>query len=96
MTRTYLVECYWPGVSEARLADAVARLAVGLDDSEHVRWLDSILVPVDETVLWLFRGATAAAVHNTAHQAGLSAERIVECVQIATNERDRSQGRGIR
>jgi hypothetical protein len=93
MTRTYLVECYWPGVTEARLTEAVARFTVE-PDSKHASWLDSILIPVDETVLYLVRGATAAVVHNSAHQAGLPAARIVECIQIATNDRDRSQGRG--
>jgi hypothetical protein len=86
MTRTYLVECYWPGISETRLADAVARVAVERDDSEHVRWLDSIFVPQEEAVLCLFRGATTAAIDRTCTAAGLPAERIVECVRIATND----------
>ena len=95
MTRTYLVECYWPGVSETRLADAIARLAVEPDGSERVRWLDSILIPADETVLCLCRGATAAAIRGAADQARLPAERVVECIQIASNDRDRSQGRRL-
>jgi len=95
MTRTYLVECYWPGVTETRLAETIARLAVEPDGSERVRWLDSILVPADETVLCVFRGATAAAIRQAADEARLPAERVVECIQIATNDRDRSQGRTL-
>jgi hypothetical protein len=94
MTRTYLVECYWPGISEAQLANAVAPLAVEAGDGKHVQWLDSILIPVDETVLCVFRGATAAAIDHVCTATGLPAERIVECIQIATNGRDHSQGRG--
>jgi len=96
MTRTYLVECYRPGVSETCLADAIARLAVEPGSGDGVWWLDSILVPADETVLCLFRGATAAVIRQAAGQARLPAERVVECIQIATTNRDRSQGRGIK
>ena len=94
MTRTYLVECYWPGVSQTRLADTITRLAGEPGRSDGVRWLDSILVPADETVLCVFHGATAAAIRQAADQARLPAERVVECIQIAGNGRDRAQGRG--
>jgi len=94
MTRMYLVECYWPGVSETRLADAIARVAVEPGSGDGVRWLDSILVPADETVLSVFGGATAAVIGQAAGQARLPAERVVECIQIAGNGRDRAQGRG--
>jgi len=94
MTRTYLVECYWPGVSQTRLADTITRLAGEPGRSDGVRWLDSILVPADETVLCVFHGATAGAIRRAADQARLPAERVVPCIQIAANGRDRAQGRG--
>ena len=57
---TYLVECYWPGVTEKKLAAAVERVEAAIElrqsDSRAPRFLGSILVPTDETVFCLFEG----------------------------------------
>jgi hypothetical protein len=78
MTQTYFVECYWPGVDEARLESAIARL----DGEGDVTWIESTLVPADEIVLSVFEAPSADAVRATAARAGLSSERIVECVRV--------------
>ena len=86
MTRTYLVECYWPNASEAQLKGAIER-ARRFEDSQRrndVRWVDSVLIPADDIVLCVFEGSSADAVRAIAGQAGLPAERIVECVQVVT------------
>ena len=89
MTQTYLVECFWPGVSERRVARAVEQLAcTGAPDGEVV-WVDSILVPEDEIVLCVFAGRSADAVRASANRAGLPAERIVTCVQVPTGLEER-------
>ena len=84
MTQTYLVECFWPGVSEARVARAVRQLAVAGTGGDAVSWVDSILVPDDEIVLCVFEGRSVEAVRASAGRAGLPAERIVTCVQVPT------------
>lgn len=82
---SYLVECYWPGVNELQLSDAVERLAEApADQRDGVAWLSSILVPEDEIVLCLATGPSAETVRETAQQAGLPAERVVSCVHVPT------------
>ena len=58
--KSYLVECYWPGVSEEKLALAsqrARRAAYGLRrHGRELRFRGSILVPADETVFCLFDG----------------------------------------
>jgi hypothetical protein len=56
----YLLECYWPGVSEQTLVAAVERVQAAIEqrqrDRHMPRFLGSILVPADETVFCLFEG----------------------------------------
>jgi hypothetical protein len=84
MTQAYLVECFWPGVSEGRVARAVRQLAATGAAGDVVVWVDSILVPDDEIVLCLFEARSAEAVRASADRAGLPAERIVACIQVPT------------
>jgi hypothetical protein len=80
-TRSYIVECFWPGVTkadvealDARAAAAAAGLA---RDGEPVRFLGSILMREDEVVLCQFDGA-AAAVRRAAEHLEIPFEWIVE------------------
>lgn len=91
MTQAYLVECFWPGVSEDRVARAVRRLS--WQDDDAVTWVESILVPDDEIVLCIFEGGSVSAVRASASRAGLPAERIVSCVQVPTRIRLEEQVR---
>jgi hypothetical protein len=81
--QTYVVECYWPGVDERRLTDAVERLP--LDDDAS--WISSILIPDDEIVLCVVEATSADGVRASARQAGLPAERIVACVHVGKETR---------
>jgi hypothetical protein len=79
----FLVEVYAP--KAARLADLAfaARTAVELAtcESGRVRYLDSMLVPEDETCFHLFEGPSAAAVSEAARRAALPFQRVVEVVK---------------
>ena len=83
--QTYLVECYWPGVSEPQLVDAIARTGREGETvtDEGVRLVESILIPTDEIVLCVFEGSSAGAVRAAAQRAGLPAERVVESVRVS-------------
>jgi hypothetical protein len=83
--RSYLVECYWPGVS-ANALTAAARLAheasIDLRSGGHrIEFLGSILVPKDETVFCQFEGAEAD-VRAVMAKAGIPVERVLESLRI--------------
>ncbi len=77
---TYLVECYWPGVTQAAVSravgDAHAAAAKISATGRHVRLVHSTFVAEDEAVLNLFEGISADAVREASEQAGLSVDRI--------------------
>ena len=65
----FIVERYWPGVTEADVdrAAAALRAAGGAD----IRYLGSILVPGDEVVLFRFLAVNAQRVAASSEQAAL-------------------------
>jgi len=99
MTRTYLMECYWPGVTEQAYAETAARAshaARALQGSGHdVRFLDSLLMLADETVFYRFAGASAADVEEVCTRAGLQVGRIVEYVTAADASGESHPGWGV-
>jgi hypothetical protein len=74
----FIVERYWPGVTEAdvRLAAAALRSAGGAD----IRYLGSILMPGDEVVLFRFDAVSAERLVASGEQAGLRCDRVVPAV----------------
>jgi len=81
----YLVECYWPGVTEQKLAEAVARARAAAGElrrhGRELQFLYSILVPADETVFCFFDGAEED-VRAASLQAGVRFERVLESRRI--------------
>lgn len=77
MPQTYLVECYWPGVTEESLTQLSRSSEAG-----DVAWLESILVPEDEIVLCLFEGPSEEAVRESSRRVGLPSERVTRSVRI--------------
>jgi len=88
--KSYLVECYWPGVSEEKLALAsqrVRKAAYGLRrHGRELRFRGSILVPADETVFCLFDGVEAD-VRAVSEEAGMPFERVLESLRIDGRQR---------
>ena len=87
--RSFVAECFWPGVTEsevqaldARASAAVAELA---DGGTPVRYLGSILMREDEVVLCQFDGA-ADAVRRVCELARIPFERILETVYSPGND----------
>jgi hypothetical protein len=74
----FIVERYWPGVTEAdvRMAAAALRAASGAD----IRYLGSILMPEDEVVLFRFDAVSARHVAASGDHAGLRCDRLVPAV----------------
>jgi len=86
--RTYLVECFWPGVDEAQVAAAAERVA----DDASVVCHELILVPADEIVLGLFHARSQTAIAEASRRAGLPSERIVESIRIQPGDQDVGAG----
>ncbi len=81
-----MAECFWPGVSAQKVADAGERVrqasnAISSDD-RFSRYLGSILVPTDEIAFCLFEAATIEAATELAKRAAVPAERILEIVRL--------------
>jgi hypothetical protein len=83
--RGYLVECYWPGVTEQAVADAAHRAVQAAAEirrqGHDVDFLTAILVPADETIFCLFEGQEAA-VRTASDRAGIPVERVLESVRV--------------
>ena len=86
MVRMYTAECYWPGVTEAKMREAGTRAAHAAEavsrEGIPVRYLGSVLFPGDEVVLFEFDGASPEAVRRASERAELSVARIVEALRM--------------
>jgi hypothetical protein len=95
-TGGYLVECYWPGVSEETLIAAAQRARSATSAlrrrGRDVEFLGSILVPADETVFALFTGCEAD-VRDASTRAGLPFERVLGSLHVDGSKRRRAGGR---
>jgi hypothetical protein len=78
---TYLVERYWPGVTEEVLTAALERATSGRGRG-RLRHIHSVLVPSDEVVFSVFQAASAADVELANRLADAPFERVVEAVGL--------------
>ena len=83
---TFMAECFWPGVTAQKVADAGERVrqaaqAVSCDDG-LARYLGSILVPTDEIALFLLEAASIDAATELARQGAIPSDRILEIVRL--------------
>jgi hypothetical protein len=84
-TGTFVVECYWPGISEERVRETLSRLAPSPDQgdlADAVHSFGCILVPSDGMVLFLFRGASQDLVRSRSETAEVPFDRSVESIYI--------------
>jgi hypothetical protein len=83
--KSYLVECFWPGIDQEQLATATRRVeknAIAMRDAgADVRFLGSLLMPADEVVFCLLRGSEAD-VRTACAGAGIPVERVIESLWI--------------
>ena len=88
--RSYLAECFWPGVTKAQLEELDGRdelaATTGRDGTAQVRYRGSMLMPEDEVVFCFFDGPSATAVEAAARDAGIPFARIVESTGVQGND----------
>ena len=83
---TYVVECYWPDISEHQAEAALAGIARSqerLGPTNRVWPLGCILVPSDGLALFLIAGPSAGVIRAVGELVQLPFDRIVESISIA-------------
>lgn len=93
--RTFLVECYLPGVAERDVAAASERARRAAEElhsrGRDVAYLGALFVAADEAVFHQFRARNAALVVEASRMADLQFERVVESIGVdggATSDTD--------
>ena len=86
---SFVVECYWPGVTESTHAlatDRIRRAAAELTrEGRSVLFVGSIMVPGEETVFCLLDGSEAD-VRVAGERAELPFERVLASLRIDGGE----------
>lgn len=86
----YLVERYWPGVTSARLHEALARgrqvMGQMSGEGTTVRSVYCTLIPSEEVVFFLFDGPSEVAVLELSERAGIPVSRIVEAITVTEGQ----------
>ena len=78
MSKSYLVECFWPDVRHAQIHEAAARLREAAAAADRLAFTGSIFIPGDEVVFYLFEGDSEDAVREACTSAAIRFERVVE------------------
>jgi hypothetical protein len=95
LSRTYLVECYKPGLERVEVESATDRaLAVSAalrEEGRRVEYVGAILVPEDEVVFHVFAAESAATVIEASVRASVACERVVESIAVGPLQLTREQ-----
>ena len=82
---TFLVEHYWPGVTESGFSAAAESLRSASEaiaaTGGKVRYLHSTLVPEDEAAFCVFQAASRTLVEQAYARAGVRFERMLDAVE---------------
>lgn len=79
-----MAECFWPGVTAQKVADAGERIreASHAAGGGFARHDGSILIPSDEIALFFLEAASLEAAAELSRQAAVPSERILEIVRL--------------
>jgi hypothetical protein len=86
---TFIVECYWPGITLAQAQHALCstgRTENATATRAPSRALGCILVPPDGMAIFLFESASALELLEAARTTELPFDRIVESIYIGFDE----------
>jgi hypothetical protein len=91
---TFLVERYWPGVTEEAVRRAGERLREAAAELRRegvpLRYLRSTLVPEEETVFSVFGARSVGDVAEANRRGGVPFDRIVRATDIGAPEEGRT------
>ena len=81
-----MAECFWPGVTTQRVAEAGESLRQSArainSEGRLARYIGSILIPTDEIALCLFEATSLEIASEVNRRAGIPSERILEVVRL--------------
>ncbi len=84
--QSYLVECYWPGVSESRVMVTARRAQQAAEElseqGSEITYRSAFLVPDDEVAFCLFDARSPGAVEEACRRAELPFDRILPVTPI--------------
>ena len=84
--RTFLVECYKPGLDRAEVESAAERVVTASAElraeGREVEYVGAILVPADEAVFHVFAAECAGTAREASLRASVQHERVVESIAI--------------
>jgi len=78
---TFLVEQFWPGITEESFRLAAERVRAQADGMTGIRCLHSTLVPDDEAAFWVFSAASQELVAEAYRRADVPYERILAALE---------------
>jgi hypothetical protein len=82
---TFLVEHYWPGVTDASFVEAAARVRAGAEElaaeGRSIRFLHSTLIPEEESAFCVFAARSRADVVDAYDRAGEAFDRVLDAVE---------------
>jgi hypothetical protein len=81
--RSFVAECFWPGVHEQDVRDLDQRIRTCAANATDVRYVGSFLIRADEVVICQFEG-TQQTVRTLAERAGVPFERLLETAVAST------------
>ena len=95
LSRTYLLECYKPGLERAEVESVIDRARAAAanlcEEGRKVEYVGAILVPEDEVVFHVFAAESADAVREASVRASVEYERLVESIAVGQLELRRNQ-----
>ena len=84
--RSYLVESYWPGVTEPGVIVAMRRARQAAEEltgpGSEIKYVTSYLVSEDEVAFCVFDATSVLTIEKACRQADLPFDRIVAVVEI--------------
>ncbi len=96
-TTTFLVEHYWPGVTESGFSAAADSLRTASEAiaaaGGTLRYLHSTLVPEDEAAFCVFQASSRSLVAQAYARAGVRFERILDAVESGVRPHTKGESR---
>jgi hypothetical protein len=92
---TFIVECYWPGITHAQAKHALystGRAENATATEAPARALGCILVPSDGMAIFLYESPSSVELLEAARKTDLPFDRIVESVYVGFNDAEQKAG----